>query len=108
MNEKEVRKRFHYWYRNMSRQGPEFGNMCSFISWEYGWKAALKYESLPTSTNNARVEIPTFEIMWQRISKGCPNPSSFTDAVAADAARMGAAVMYDALIKIKVGTSPIA
>jgi len=58
--------------------------------------------------NNARDEIPTFEILWQRMSKDQPACGNVYDALSAQSVKIGAALMYDALVKIKVGTSPVA
>ena len=50
----EMRKRFSYWKRNMSRDGDVIGRMPSLVSWEAGWNAALKYGGTQlTSTNTA-------------------------------------------------------
>lgn len=70
-------------------------------------RALKSAELAATNSQQLKPKIPSFEVMWQRISQGQPKPNGFLDAVAADTAKMSAAIMYDALIMEMLDTSGI-
>lgn len=68
----EMKKRFNYWKRNMSRDGDFIGTMPSFVSWEAGWNAALKYGDVrPAPTNTGILSASQVDAITQRLGEEC-------------------------------------